>query len=40
MTEPTADIRCVTFDLDDRSAAIAELDRMHAEIEDEPDTAS
>lgn len=26
--------RMVTFDLDDRAAAIAELDRMHAEIDD------
>ena len=32
--------RLVLFDLDDRCAAIAELDRMHAEISDEPDTPS
>ena len=30
--------RRVQFDPDDRDAAIAELDRMHAEIADEPDT--
>jgi hypothetical protein len=32
--------RRVLFDPDDRDAAIAELDRMHAEIAAEPDTAS
>ena len=32
--------RRVLFDLDDRDAAIAELDRMHAEIAAESDTAS
>ena len=30
----------VAFDLDDRDAAIAELDRMHAEIDDELETPS
>ena len=30
--------RHVNFDLDDRDAAIAELDRMHAEIADESET--
>lgn len=32
--------RRVLFDLDDRDGAIAELDRMHAEIDDEPDPPS
>ena len=32
--------RLVDFDLDDREAAIAELDGLHAEIADDPDTAS
>ena len=32
--------RLVDFDLDDREAAIAELDRLHAEIADEPNTPS
>jgi hypothetical protein len=32
--------RTVLFDPDDRDAAIAELDRMHADIDDEPDTPS
>jgi hypothetical protein len=30
----------VQLDLSDRDAAIAELDRMHAEIDDEPNTPS
>jgi hypothetical protein len=32
--------RIVSFEVDDRDAAIAELDRMHADIDDEPDTPS
>ena len=32
--------RMVQFDPDDRHAAIAELDRIHAEIDDETDTPS
>ena len=32
--------RIVSFEVDDRDAAIAELDQMHADIDDEPNTPS